>query len=266
METFAPTKSEQVPSALNSPSGNILRPAQMAEHYNDLQVAKSDLENPKIQDKGAVRQRVGNLQRQYESQAPRPITDGSTKDALAKEAQTLLGEILPGMLSKEEMRKNPAGSVDKHLRWERANKQKIMRWKKIRCVLNADTSDPHTWDRDAANLEQYRPDGPQDKFRADAQITGKMTFGNVPEENWQQAFGSVQPETSALAQAKRATARPPLSPEMQAELEKIGTEMPPPLQAFSRPGRKPMSPERKAALVANLARGRAAKKAQAAVV
>jgi hypothetical protein len=238
----------------------------MAEHYNDLQVAKSDLENPKIQDKGAVRQRVGNLQRQYESQAPRPITDGATKDSLAKEAETLLGEILPGMLSKEEMRKNPAGSVDKHLRWERANKQKIMRWKKIRCVLNADSSDPHTWDRDAANLEQYRPDGPQDRLRTDAQISGHMTYGNITDEKWAQTFGKTHPETSALAQTKRATAPPQLSPEMQAELEKIGTEMPPPLQSFQRPGRKPMSPERKAELVANLARGRAAKKAQAAVV
>src|SRR6185295_9982109 len=107
MQILTPTHSEQVPSALDNPSANILRPAQMAEHYNDLQMAKADLENPKVQDKGAVRQRVNNLQRQYESQAPRHITDGGTKDALAKEAAGLLEQILPGMLSHEEMRKNP---------------------------------------------------------------------------------------------------------------------------------------------------------------
>ena len=247
MEILTPTHAEQVPSALNSPSGNILRPAQMAEHYNDLRHAEADLENPKVQDKGAVRQRVGNLKRQYESQAPRPITDGRLKDALEKEANQLLSEILPGMLSQEEMRKNPPGSVDKHLRWERVNKPKIIRWKKIRCVQNADNSDPHTWDRDAANLEQYRPAGPQDKFRADAQITGKMSYVSVPEENWQQAFGRVNPENSALEQAKRVSE------------ESIGLAMPPPLEPLN-PKRKPMSDEQKKIVAANLARGREAKK------
>ena len=256
MEVLSPTNSDQLPSALNNPAGNLLRPAQMAEHYNDLQVAKADLENPKVQDKGAVRQRVGNLQKQYESQAPRAITDGAVKDALAKEADSLLAQILPGMLSKEEMRKNPAGSVDRHLRWERANKAKIMRWKKLRCVLNADESDPHTWDRDAANLEVFRPDGPQDKFRADAQITGKMSYGNVPEERWKQAFGTVHPETSALAQAKRAHAPEPDG------LEEIGLTLPDPIPAWvpKKPTRKPMSEEQRKIVAARLAQGREAKK------
>ncbi len=254
MDILTSTHSEQVPAALNNPSANILRPAQMAEHYNDLQVAKNDLENPKVQDKGAVRQRVNNLQRQYESQAPRAITDGATKDALAKEAATLLDQILPGMLSKEEMRKNPAGSVDLHLRWERANKAKIKRWKKLQCVLNADNSDPHTWDRDAANLERYRPDGPQDKFRADAQITGKMTYGNVPEEKWAQTFGKVNPETSALEQAKRVADEDRLAAEAS-----IGLTLPEPLPKVQY-GRKPMSEEQKKLVADNLRRGREAKK------
>lgn len=266
MEILTPTHTDQVPSALNAPSGNILRPAQMAEHYNDLQVAKSDLDNPKVQDKGAVRQRVGNLQRQYESQAPRPITDGKLKDALAKEADTLLTQILPGMLSQEEMRKNPAGSVDKHLRWERANKPKIVRWKKLQCVLNADSSDPHTWDRDAANLERFRPNGPQDRFRADAQITGKMTYGSVPDERWAEVFGTTHPETSALAQSQRATeaalhAGP--APTVSTTLDPLSAEYATPtVQPVGKPKRSPMSAEQRAIVAANFARGREAKKLQ----
>jgi hypothetical protein len=256
MDILSPTHGEQVPKALNDPSGNLLRPAQMAEHYHDIQVAKADLENPRIQDKGAVRQRVSSLQKQYETQAPRPITNGATKDALAKEAETLLADILPGMLSKEEMRKNPAGSVDKYMRWERVKKPKILRWKKIMTVLNADESDPITWDRDAANLERFRPDGPQDRLRTDAQIGGHMTFGNVPDENWVQAFGTTHPDTSALAQAKRAQAR-----EEPEGADRIGLDLPPPIVPMQRPQRKPLSDEQRRIMGENLARGRAAKKA-----
>jgi len=266
MEILTPTHSDQVPAALNDPGANLLRPAQMVEHYNDLKVAQNDLENPKVQDKGAVRQRVNNLKRQYESQAPRPVTDGAVKDALAKEANTLLAKILPGMLSQEEMRKNPAGSVDKHLRWERENKARIVRWKKIQCVLNADGSDPHTWDRDAANLERFRPQGPQDKFRADAQISGHMTYGDVSDEQWARTFGKTEPDNSALNQAKRASADPLRDVILEAQrtvdigLEAtLSSEYVPPVPLATR-RRKPMSEERRRLASANLARGREAKK------
>lgn len=191
------------PKAFAEPAGNLLRPAQMAEQQHEIKVAEAQLANPNIQDKGAVRTRIRTLKQQFEQQAPRQIMDGRVKDALAKEGQDLLATITTGMLSQEEMRKNPAGSVDKHLRWERANKAKILRWKKIQCMLNADGSNPGTWDRDAANLERFRPQGAQDRFRTDAQISGKMSYGSVPEEKWEGVFGSVNPPNSALEQAKR---------------------------------------------------------------
>lgn len=192
-----------MPEGYTKPAGNLLRPAQMAEQQLEIKVAEAQLANPNIQDKGAVRSRISTLKRQFEQQAPRPVLDGKVKDALVKESQDLLDKILPGMLSQEEMRKNPAGSVDKHLRWERANKANIIKWKKNQLMLNADGSNPGTWDRDAANLERFRPVGAQDRFRTDAQISGKMSYGRVPEENWQEVFGSVNPPNSALEQAKR---------------------------------------------------------------
>ena len=245
MEILTPTHNEQLPSALNDPRGNLLRPAQLVEHTNELRMAEQQLANPNVQDKGAVRQRIGSLKRQYETQAPQPITDGILKDKLVAESNRLLEKILPGMLSQEEMRKNPAGSVDKHLRWERANKKDIVRWKKLQCVINADGSDPHTWDRDAANLERFRPDGAQDRLRTDAQITGKMTYGAVPEEKWEMAFGTTAPANSALNQAKRVAETVP----------------PPDMLTAPRP---PMSEERKRSIAENLKRGREMAKAKRA--
>lgn len=195
-----------LPEAFEQPTGNLLRPDQMSEHENDIRATKAQLENPLVQNKGDVRKRLASLEQQYDKQAPRPVYDGNLKDKLAEEGKQLLGEIMPGMLSQEEMRKNPAGSVDKHMRWERANKAKILRWKKIQLMLNADDSSPHTWDRDAANLERHRPDGPVGRFRSDAQITGKMSYGGVADENWREAFGDIAPPNSALNQAKKAHA------------------------------------------------------------
>lgn len=203
MEIATLTHTDQLPSALDDPKGNLLRPTQLADTLQDIKSAEDQLKDPRVQDKGAVRTRLTNLRKQYEAQAPRPLTNPIMKDKLAAEAQKLLDEITPGMLTQEEMRKNPAGSVDKHMRWERANKKKILRWKKLQCVLNADQSDPHSWDRDAANLERFRPSGAMDRFRTDAQISGKMTYGNVSDEHWSQTFGSTHPENSALNQAKR---------------------------------------------------------------
>lgn len=201
-DVIVPTQTD-LPEAFTKPSGNLLRPAQMAEQEHEIRAAEAQLTNPNIQDKGAVRTRIRTLKQQFEQQAPRQVVDGKVKDAMAKEAQGLLDQILPGMLSQEEMRKNPAGSVDKHLRWERANKPKIIRWKKLQCMLNADGSNAGTWDRDAANLERFRPQGVQDRFRTDAQISGKMSYGSVPEEKWEGVFGTVNPPNSALEQAKR---------------------------------------------------------------
>ena len=181
----------------------LLRPAQMSEHVEEIRVTEEKLRNPSIQDKGAVQRQLRNLKLQYERQAPEPLA-GAEKDQLATREKVLREEITQGMLSQEEMRKNPPGAVDQHMRWERANKPKIMEWKNLRLQLAADQSSPETWDRDTANLERYRPTGASGRVRLDAQITGKMAPGaGVPDENWKQAFGTTESENSALNQVKR---------------------------------------------------------------
>lgn len=185
---------------------NLLRPPQ----YEELKKEQEDLtyktEGPwkhLIQKPGRLLQRKREIQQQLSRSLPEPITDPIEKDTLAKIEVELREKITHGMLSQEEMRKNPAGSVDRHRRWERANKADIMKWKNIRLQLHADQSDPSTWDRDTANLEQFRPEGARERVRLDAQIPGKMAFSGVPQEKWDQAFEGKQPENTALAQAKR---------------------------------------------------------------
>lgn len=214
--TKTPATTDQVPTALDQPDANVLRPSQISEYEHDMRIAEQQLADPRVSDKGAVRKRLQVLKENFNRQAPRPLTDGALKDKLWQESKDLLEKITPGMLSAEEMRKNPPGAVDRHMRWERAKKPLIKRWKKIMSVLNADNSPAHTWDRDAANLEKFRPVSAQDRLRTDAQIGGVMSYGSITEENWARVFGFVNPENSALEQVKRVS---PFSEEDRAHAE-----------------------------------------------
>src|SRR5437867_8309443 len=134
---------------------NLLRPGQVQELNDEKVVLESTLRGDfgyQIQDRGAAVRKLRGIDKMLADQAPEKLT-GPETDRLAKEEKELREQILPGMLSREEMRKNPPTAVDRHIRWERENKSRIARWKNIRLQLNAGTGD-----RDVANLEQYRPE------------------------------------------------------------------------------------------------------------
>ena len=111
-------------------------------------------------------------------QSPEPLT-GDEQDKASKLERELRTEITQGMLSGEEMRKNPATAVDRHMKWERYNKAKILRWKNLRLQLNAGSEE-----RDVANLEQYRPVSSGHRIMTDAQIPGLHTMSELAKENW----------------------------------------------------------------------------------
>ena len=48
-----------------------------------------------------------------------PEIDGATKDALGKKLKHLEKQIADGMPTHEAMRRNPAGAVDHHMKWDR---------------------------------------------------------------------------------------------------------------------------------------------------
>lgn len=205
-------KEPSLPSSLNDPTvTTLLRPDQISQHEQDVQFCEAALKNPNVQDKREVHTRLRNLEHQYAKQCPQPL-DGKTKDRLASMSAQLEEKIKDGMLSSEEMRKNPAGSVDKHMRWERANKARIMLWKKVQRYLNADNSHHSTWDSECSNVEKLRPHGPVGYgYRGDAQISGHMAYQGIPDENW--PFDP--PQNTALDQVKK---RKPLSEEHKQAL------------------------------------------------
>lgn len=150
----------------------------------------------KISKPNLLQARSRSIDKQLEDFAPEPLP-GDDKDRLAKLEVELRDAWTTGMPTEEQMRKNPAGMVDQHRKWEKANKGIIMKWKNIRRQLEPDSDDP-----DLANIERFRPDGVMDRLVSNAQIGGAMNYRNIPQEKWDLAFEGKKPENTALEQVK----------------------------------------------------------------
>ncbi|MAH45614.1 hypothetical protein CMI37_07280 [Candidatus Pacearchaeota archaeon] len=124
---------------------------------------------------------------------------GPAKNALYKRLLHLRDTIREDMPPHEIMRRNPAGAVDWHTRWQNKNKDAILEYKNIVHALNpGDTS------KDIANIELIRPSmlqPGQSTFMADAQIPGHMAYTSVPDENWERTFGHLHNLNSPLETA-----------------------------------------------------------------
>lgn len=129
----------------------LLRTDQIEEMEGEREALQRKLNNPRIEDKGAVAEQLRRVDRQLESQRPTPYPTTEIDRAVREEAE-LRAEWTDGMLSAEEMRKCPPGAVDRHLAWERKNIKKIERWQNIMRRLNAGSDA-----REVASIERFRP-------------------------------------------------------------------------------------------------------------
>lgn len=172
---------------------NLLRYHQREQLQGEIRQAEDMLKQAKPEDRGTINANINRTKRQLESQSPVSLT-GKEKDTLSALEKKLRSRITNNMPTQEVMRKNPAGAVDWHQKWEKINKPLIRMWKNATIQLNPDSSD-----RDLSNIERYRPTGQTDRMRTDAQIPGLMSYGNVPDENW--PFDPS--EGTALAQAQK---------------------------------------------------------------
>jgi len=230
---------KETPKLPHATNKVLLRPHQMVQHEEDIRQCEADLANAGVKMKGIVRQRKKALEKQYLEQAPQLITDGALRDKMAKRINALEEQIKVGLPTAEEMRKATNITVEQHRKWERLNKPKIKEWRNLLRQLNTDTSDPDTHDRSLGDIERLRPMSAQDRLRTDGFITGKMSYGSVPQENWDAIF--EEPQNTALKQARRA--------EVESE----------PQTPAPRPKRT-LTPEQRAAAAANMAKARAARK------
>jgi hypothetical protein len=148
----------------------LLRPDQLQSAQEEIKALEHKLSNPLIQDKGEVNKQLRRARHTLETQTPRAPQNPEEEGRMVARSKELLGQILEGMPSQEEMRKAPPGAVDKHRQWERRNKSKILEWKNLQLRLTVGSGD-----REVANLERHRPKASTLNMDS-AQIPGRNFF------------------------------------------------------------------------------------------
>ena len=124
-----------------------------------------------------------------------PAVAGPTRDALEVRKRELRDKIKEGMLTHEEMRRNPPGAVDRHRKWEQQNTDRILEYKNICRTLEPDSDA-----KDLSSVEVFRPSRPL-PYNSNAQIAGHFAYSDVPQENWDETFGEKQKKKPAPAES-----------------------------------------------------------------
>lgn len=257
----------QEKEAFKESTKNLMRPTQVEEMKSEISRLEGSLNAPphissQIQDPGEMRRQLKNLKSDLEKQAPKPYGD-RVDDARAR-SEFLKQEILKGMPTDPEMRRNPAGAVDKHRKWEQRNKGNILEWKNIQLNLHAGGDLDELADAsDVANFEKYRPlEATHELNMHNEQIPGKVQhgpygtdLGTIITEEEKAILQSVDPEVaSSLAlmnNAQRASVKSFVRNLSSGfEMDKLGKK------------KREWTPEQKAKQAAAMAAGRARKAAE----
>jgi hypothetical protein len=141
------------------------------------------------------------IEETLEDNSPPPLT-AEQRDAAVKRERELAAFIQEGMPTDADMRRNPVGMVDLHMKWEAAKKAAILEWKNFRVLLNPDAKE-----QDLANVESLRPRvAPSgmlatSSFMPDAQIPGVFGMTPLAKEHWPEGMPEYGTANSPLAQA-----------------------------------------------------------------
>lgn len=178
-----------------------LRPHQQEAYREEQRRLESIVKAPPYVtgvNRGLAHKKIQEVQKTIDSQMPRPV-DGAEKDRIAHLADEVMqGTIRPAMLTKEEMRRNPAGAVGQFLKRESHPivKGAVRLWKRAMFALEPQSQDP-----DLANAERFRPETGASTILTNAQIPGHMAIPEAAKANLPESMQQVPP-TSPLGEAR----------------------------------------------------------------
>lgn len=159
-----------------------LRQTQIASLEDEKRGIEATLQAPgfvqnQIQDRGAMQRQIRAIDRQLQTDTPRPYGETERDAAVARE-RDLREKIREGMPTQAEMRRNPAGATDKHRAWEKARKADVLEWKNVRVRMHASGMIDGVRDaQDVANIETFRPAHASHELNMEnAQIPGKDIY------------------------------------------------------------------------------------------
>ena len=135
-----------------------------------------------ISDKGGMRKQMQHIERTLHKDTPKPYAEAELDRAMRRESE-LRESIVADMPTQAEMRRCPAGAIDKERGFQRRHKLNILEWKNLRRRAHASGMiDEHPDAREVANLEQFRPVHASHELNLDNTIVqaGLYSFPNGP--------------------------------------------------------------------------------------
>ena len=197
---------KQLEHALKDQPANPLRYHQVQEYTQEKDRLEGIATGPAWvtgANRGKAAQQARQLNKMVDAQITKPV-QGEKKDQIAQLADEVMeGVIRPALVPREDMRRNPAGSVGRFMRVENAKpiKQAVQQWKRAQLVLEPGNEDP-----DLANVERFRPERIHDTggvatFMPGAQIPGNFAMTAKAKENW--PLGEPTVETPLKTAQKR---------------------------------------------------------------
>ncbi len=206
---------------------------QVTKKREDIKIAEIKLADPHIEDKKQVRKQLKRAEEALDFQAPRPTTP-EERQKIAKRCSELEAEIRIGLPSDEEMRKAPPGALRKAQAHDKANKHKILEWRRGKRLLDPESTDP-----ELGSVELLRPRGSTMNMD-NAQIPGKDF--SFPSEAFKQGHDEIDWGAKFAEQEQVNEAQAALNEELQDKLAAFEKRPP------ARMGRRGMSDETRAKL------------------
>lgn len=199
------------PSSTPTPPKRFMTPYEKGVLKRDAQGLRRVMEDDKSTE-DARRNAAIALRRTEENLAKNsaPALNGDERDKVHKRTIALEEKLKVGLLSNEEMRRNPHGAVRRNVDYELANKHLITRWRNGIRALNPDA--PQHVLSDMCSLERLRP-RTSTMSMADCQIPQVRTMSFAPDTpeyranydliDWQRDAGPpppVDPHVELLSQ------------------------------------------------------------------
>ncbi len=198
-------------------SRRLFRPWEADEITSNKKTLRRALESPHIEDKSAVRDAIKRLDGMEREHGVPDLTP-EERDKAARRVKELEEQIKEGMLSHEEMRRNPPGAVDQNVWWERRNKKKIPLWRDLNAALHKGI--PADQAQTLFSPERLRPRTSHLNMQ-NAQIPPDRAFSFPSDkfrENYDGIFKAKQPEApSVLDEPEEPTSQEELLAQLDAE-------------------------------------------------
>lgn len=171
----------------------LFSPVEEAQVEADKAATLRALQSPHIEDKSGQRAAYRRLEKMQEQCGVPDLTpDQRTKAAV--QIKQLEEEIKVGMLSHEEMRRNPPGAVDQNVWWEKRNKGRILRRRNLIRALHKGMAADES--QEATTIETLRPRSSHLNM-VGAQIPEIRTF-SFPSDAYKESYDRIFSTTSAV--------------------------------------------------------------------